>query len=80
VHHITTDPGRSSKGWYRTILAGGLAPEHYVETVSVDRDRVAYEEEAGNYPEGRLAARIMTAMSLAPEEVRGFLARGGRRP
>ena len=35
VHRVATDPGRLTESWFRGILAAGLDPEHYVETVSI---------------------------------------------
>ncbi len=35
VHRIRTDPGRLSKDWFDSALAGGLTEEQYVELVGV---------------------------------------------
>lgn len=43
VHRVATDPGRLNEPWYRGILAAGLAPEHYVETVGIVAHIVAID-------------------------------------
>jgi hypothetical protein len=43
VHRMRTDPGRVSEGWFRGIIAAGLAEEHYIETVSVVAHVVAID-------------------------------------
>ncbi len=35
VHRIRTDPGRLSKDWFDSVIAGGLSEEQYVELVGV---------------------------------------------
>jgi hypothetical protein len=43
VHRVATDPGRLSERWYRGILAAGLDPEQYIETVSIVAHTVAID-------------------------------------
>jgi len=35
VHRIRTDPGRLSRAWFESVVAGGLDAPHYVELVSL---------------------------------------------
>jgi hypothetical protein len=35
VHQVVNDPGRLSHVWFEKVMAGGLSPEHYVETLGV---------------------------------------------
>jgi hypothetical protein len=35
VHRVTTDAGRLTASWYEALLADGLTPESYVETLGV---------------------------------------------
>ena len=35
VHQVVNDPGRLSQTWYEKVLADGLSPEQYVETLGV---------------------------------------------
>jgi len=35
VHQLVNDPGRLSHVWFDKVMAAGLSPEHYVETVGV---------------------------------------------
>ena len=35
IHRIRTDSGRLGEGWYRSVIAAGLADEQYVELLSV---------------------------------------------
>ena len=43
VHRVLTDPGRLGERWYRSIVAGGLTEEQYVEVVSVVAHIVAID-------------------------------------
>src|SRR5689334_10083511 len=35
VHRIRTDPGRLSRAWYESVIAGGISELAYVDLVSV---------------------------------------------
>ena len=35
IRRIASDPGRLTKAWFDQVIANGLAPEEYVEVVSV---------------------------------------------
>ena len=35
IRRIASDPGRLTKAWFNQVIANGLAPEEYVEVVSV---------------------------------------------
>jgi len=43
VHRVLTDPGRLGERWYRSVVAGGLTEEQYVEVVSVVAHIVAID-------------------------------------
>lgn len=43
VHRIRTDPGRLTRSWYDGLIADGMTPERYVETVGVIADVVAID-------------------------------------
>lgn len=43
VHRVRTDPGRLNERWYRSVIAGGLTEEQYVELVSVVAHVVAID-------------------------------------
>ncbi len=43
IHRIRTDPGRLSRAWYDGVIAEGVRPERYVETVGVVVHTVAVD-------------------------------------
>jgi hypothetical protein len=43
VHRVATDPGRLTGRWYREIIAAGLSPERYIETIGVVAHIVAID-------------------------------------
>jgi hypothetical protein len=43
VHRVRNDPARLGEGWYRSVIARGLADERYVEIVSLVAHTVAID-------------------------------------
>ena len=50
IHRLRTDPGRLTRRWYDGIIAAGIRPEHYVETVGVVVTSVAVDTFARGIP------------------------------
>jgi len=75
VHRVRTDPGRLGERWYRSVIAGGLSEEQYVEIVSVVAHIVAIDTMARGL--GREAAPLPHPRPGAPSCYRPSGAKAG---